>query len=104
MSTSASAGICPQAMVKRIPAAMRMLLNNLLIRFLSNFTEKMMLAKVGNTIIPSIKDANKANVLVKANGRNNLPSAASMAKTGRKLTMVVPNAVVMAEDTSVVAS
>ncbi len=45
-----------------------------------------------------------ANVFVNASGRNNLPSAACMAKTGKKLTTVVARAVIIADATSTVAS
>ncbi len=44
-----------------------------------------------------------ANVLVNARGLNSFPSAASMAKTGRKLTTVVVSAVMTAGATSVAA-
>jgi len=44
------------------------------------------------------------NVLVNASGLNNFPSAASIANTGRKLTMVVAIAVTTAPATSVAPS
>ena len=44
------------------------------------------------------------NVFVNANGLNNFPSAACMANTGRKLTIVVVSAVITAPATSMVAS
>jgi hypothetical protein len=55
-------------------------------------------------INPIIKADNMANVLVNASGLNNLPSAFSIAKTGKKLTIVVINAVITAGATSMVAS
>ena len=58
---------------------------------------------MGSTIIPRMKEERRANVLVNARGRNNLPSAACIAKTGKKLTTVVDNAVITADDTSIVA-
>ncbi len=61
-------------------------------------------AKAGITISPSTKEASRAKVLVKASGLNSLPSAACMANTGRKLTMVVARAVIIAEPTSTEAS
>ena len=45
-------------------------------------------------------EAVNAKVLVNANGRNNLPSAPIIVKTGIKLTMVVITAVRIAELTS----
>ena len=41
------------------------------------------------TVSATKTDASNANVLVKANGLKSLPSAASMANTGKKLTIVV---------------
>ena len=77
-----------------------MMLQILFIRFLSNLMEKRLWARAGTTISPRISEATSANDLVKAKGRNSFPSAASIAKTGRKLTIVVARAVIMAEPTS----
>ena len=49
-------------------------------------------------------EANNANILVKANGLNNLPSAPVIVNTGIKLITVVATAVIMAEPTSFAAS
>ena len=75
----------------------------LLTRRLSKRIEKIMSAIMGRTIIPRRKEERSANVLVNASGRNSLPSAACIAKTGRKLTTVVDKAVITADDTSIVA-
>ena len=48
----------------------------------------------------TMTDAASANVLVKASGRNSLPSAAIIVNTGRKLTTVVDTAVKTALATS----
>ena len=48
-------------------------------------------------------DAINAKVLVYASGLNSLPSAASIVKTGKKLTTVVATAVSTAPPTSLVA-
>ncbi len=45
-----------------------------------------------------------AKVFVKASGRNSLPYAASIVKTGKKLMIVVATAASTAEPTSTVAS
>ncbi len=66
--------------------------------------EKIRFTKVGIMINPITKADNMANVLVNASGLNNLPSAFSIAKTGKKLTIVVINAVITAGATSMVAS
>ena len=55
-------------------------------------------------VIATIIEATKAKVLVRASGLNNLPSEASIVKTGRKEITVVATAVMTAEATSVVAS
>ena len=44
-----------------------------------------------------------ANVFVKASGLKSFPSAACMAKTGKKLIIVVVNAVITADATSTTA-
>ena len=59
---------------------------------------------VGINTMPMIRAAIRVKVLVKASGLKSLPSAASIANTGRKLTTVVVNAVMTAGATSVVAS
>ena len=51
----------------------------------------------------TIIEAVKAKVFVNANGRNNLPSAPIIVKTGTKLIIVVITAVTMAPETSAVA-
>ena len=48
-------------------------------------------------------DPKRAQVLVKAKGRNSLPSSPIMLNTGRNPTTVVATAVRIAEATSVVA-
>ena len=63
-------------------------------------TLKISWMKVGRRKSATSTAAKSANDLVKASGRNNLPSAASMVKTGMKLMMVVLTAVRMAEPTS----
>ena len=50
-----------------------------------------------------IMDAVRANVFVKAKGRNNLPSAPIIVNTGIKLIIVVNTAVTIAPETSAVA-
>ena len=72
--------------------------------FLSKRIEKIKFAKVGMIIKPITNAESMVKVLVKASGLNNFPSAASIAKTGRKLTMVVARAVITAPATSTVAS
>ena len=62
-----------------------------------------MYVRVGNTIKPRINADKRAKVLVNARGWNSLPSAACIAKTGRKLTNVVAMEVTTAARTSVVA-
>ena len=62
-----------------------------------------MAAKGGIKNRATIMDAVKAMVFVKANGRNNFPSAPTMVNTGIKLMMVVSTAVKMAPETSEVA-
>ena len=52
----------------------------------------------------TIKEEISAKVFVHARGLNSFPSAASMVKTGRKLTTVVRTAVKTALPTSTVAS
>ena len=68
------------------------------------FIENKKWANAGINKIPINNDEIKANVFVKAKGLNNFPSDACIAKTGKKLTMVVAKAVIIAEATSVVAS
>ena len=65
--------------------------------------ENTRLASMGMMINPISSAASMVNVFVKASGLKSLPSAASMANTGRKLTMVVESAVITAPATSVVA-
>ena len=65
--------------------------------------EKMIWARAGIIISPVIIADSMANVLVNARGLNNFPSAACIAKTGRKLTIVVARAVINAGATSIVA-
>ena len=60
-------------------------------------------AKGGIKKSAMIKEAVSAIVLVKASGRNNLPSAPIIVNTRKKLIMVVSTAVNMAPETSVVA-
>ena len=63
-----------------------------------------MWARVGMITSPMTSAASIVKDLVNASGLNNFPSAASMANTGRKLTMVVVSAVITAPATSIVAS
>ena len=51
----------------------------------------------------TIIEAVSANVLVKANGLNNFPSAPIIVNTGMKLIIVVITAVTIAPETSAVA-
>ena len=67
-------------------------------------SENTQYASVGNTRKPNSNADSSANVLVKANGWNILPSCACMANTGMKLTTVVAMAVRMADDTSLTPS
>ena len=60
--------------------------------------------KVGRRNKVTSTEPVSAKVLVKASGRNSLPSAASRVNTGMKLTMVVETAVTMAGATSIAAS
>src|SRR5699024_1474095 len=62
--------------------------------------EKNQCVKAGSSVSTMIIAATIAKVLVKASGLKSLPSAATMVKIGRKLTMVVVMAVTMAWDTS----
>ena len=90
----------PNPMTKPRPITMRPMFQTLLIFPLSNRMEKTMLAKVGMKMRPMSNAESMEKVLVQASGVNNFPSAACMAKTGRKLTMVVNSAVTTAEATS----
>src|SRR5699024_12012862 len=65
--------------------------------------EKNQWAKGGSRAITIMMEATSAKVLVKASGLNSFPSAATMVKTGRKLTMVMVMAVTMAWATSLEA-
>ena len=59
-------------------------------------------AKGGIKNKATIIDAVKQSVLVKANGRNNFPSAPIIVNTGIKLIIVVNTAVTIAPETSAV--
>src|SRR5699024_4005300 len=74
----------------------------LIVRFLM-VMEKNQWAKGGSRAITIMMEATSAKVLVKASGLNSFPSAATMVKTGRKLTMVMVMAVTMAWATSLEA-
>ncbi len=91
-------------MTKTIPNPINIALKILLVFFLFNRKENKKCAIAGMNKIPMVKAENSANVLVQANGLNNFPSEACIAKTGKKLTTVVATAVIIAEATSVVAS
>src|ERR1035437_4431325 len=103
MAVRASAGHVPQSMVNSKPATIKLPFHIFFTFLESKRMEKRMCARVGKTIIPNRNEHSNANVLVNANGRNSFPSAASIAKTGRKLTTVVASAVVTAGETSEVA-
>ena len=60
-------------------------------------------AAAGTTVSATTTEPTRQNVLVKARGRNSLPSGPDIAKTGRKPTTVVEMAVRMALPTSLAA-
>ncbi len=62
--------------------------------------EKNQWAKGGMSVITIIIAATRAKVFVNASGRNSLPSAATIVNTGRKLTIVIVIAVIIACATS----
>ena len=86
-----------------MPAAISVTYHIRLNLFLLKGIEKITCAIAGMITIPITSDDNSAKVLVNASGLNSFPSASCMANTGRKLTMVVASAVIMAEATSVLA-
>ena len=93
-----------QVINKRTPAPIRIPLKIFLILFVLKLILKRICTRVGRTTIPRIKAAISAKVFVKARGWNSFPSCACIAKTGRKLTIVVEIEVTTAALTSVVAS
>ncbi len=83
-----------------IPTGIRIMFTHFRMFLLLIRTPKNQCASAGIINSETISAAINANVLVKASGINSFPSAASMVKTGMKLTIVVETAVKIAVLTS----